>query len=170
MKVQKKTTGQSGFTLLETMMAMAIFTVGILGLFGMQSAAIKENLSANAITSGSIWAADKVEYLLGLEYETLNETHTCADLPESSEDLSGTFPYGTNSENNGKGMVPCYTVYWAIANDCLLENVPEDQKPKSINVIVTKSSKECPAQGNKATGTEEDVAVFDYIKQNTKQD
>ncbi|XOF32945.1 MAG: prepilin-type N-terminal cleavage/methylation domain-containing protein [Candidatus Electrothrix sp. YB6] len=164
MKAQKKITGQSGFTLLETMMAMAIFTVGILGLFGMQSAAIKENLSANAITSGSIWAADRVERLLGLEYETLNETHTCADLPKSYEDLS--FPYDT-SENNGVGMVPCYTVYWAIANDCLLENVPEDQKPKYIKVIVTKSSKECPAQG---TGTEEDIAVYDYIKQNTKND
>jgi prepilin-type N-terminal cleavage/methylation domain-containing protein len=165
MKAQKKTTGQSGFTLLETIMAMAIFTVGILGLFGMQSAAIKENLSANAITSGSIWAADRVERLLGLEYThaDLAVTGACTDLPESAGDLAG-WPADKQDNNNA---VPLYTVYWAVAKDCLLTDIPdagseqEEQKPKYIRVIVTKTT---------GGGEEVEMAVFDYIKQNTKND
>ena len=82
----KTTNSQHGFTLIETMIAMAIFTIGILGLFGMQSAAIKENLAANSITSGSIWAADWVEQLIALDYDDddlkLTNSFTCADFDE----------------------------------------------------------------------------------------
>ncbi|MCI5189347.1 MAG: prepilin-type N-terminal cleavage/methylation domain-containing protein, partial [Candidatus Electrothrix sp. AS4_5] len=37
MKKIKKIHTENGFTLIETLMAMAIFTIGILGLFGMQT-------------------------------------------------------------------------------------------------------------------------------------
>jgi prepilin-type N-terminal cleavage/methylation domain-containing protein len=69
MKTQNILLEQLGFTLIETLMAMAIFTIGILGLFGMQTAAIKENLAANNITTGTTWASEQVEKLIGLRYD-----------------------------------------------------------------------------------------------------
>lgn len=60
---------QDGFTLIETMVAMVIFTIGILALFGMQTAAIKENLAANNITTGATLASDRVEQLIALNYD-----------------------------------------------------------------------------------------------------
>lgn len=41
---------QRGFTLLEVMMAMAIFTIGILGVVGMQHLVVRGNASGNAVT------------------------------------------------------------------------------------------------------------------------
>ena len=163
MKEQKKIQGQGGFTLIETLMAMAIFTIGILGLFGMQTAAIKENLAANTITSGSIWAADRVEQLLGLDYTdaalAVPSSFSCTDLPASVADLAG-WPADKQEDN---GMVPLYTVYWAVADDCMLTDIPnnadptEELKPKYLRIIVTKQN---------GSGEEEEAAIFDYIKQN----
>ncbi|MCW5213639.1 prepilin-type N-terminal cleavage/methylation domain-containing protein [Desulfobulbus sp. TB] len=159
----KITECENGFTLIETMVAMAIFTIGILGLFGMQTSAIKGNLSANSITTGTTWAADRVEYLLGLSYsdEELSVTGACSALPKSAADAASlpnknTFPI-VNENHIG------YTVYWAVAKDCMLSNIPdtsdeEEQKPKTLRIIVTRDT------GNGET----ELAILTYMKQNGK--
>jgi len=59
---------QSGFTLIEVLIAVAIFTIGILSVNAMQIASIKGNASANRITESTSWASDRIETLLGLNY------------------------------------------------------------------------------------------------------
>ena len=163
-------TNQAGFTLIESLIAMAIFTIGILGLFGMQTAAIKENLAANNITTGSTWAVDQVEQLINLPYNDpagqLNDT--------DGDGCNGLDDYvtGTGTSQDADHFIlgstisttpPFYNVYWNVAQDCVLSNIPastlpeEDQRPKYIRIIVTRDN------GN---GIEQQSAIFNYIKQN----
>jgi prepilin-type N-terminal cleavage/methylation domain-containing protein len=160
-----KQTHQAGFTLIETLMAMAIFTIGILGLFGMQTAVIKQNLAANTITTGATWAADQVERLIGLPYihDDLNTTVNCEDLDNRNFAIN-------NGYTATSGIVePIYTIYWNVALNCTLIGIPNapptqpqnEQKPKYVKIIVTRFND---------NGQEVEAAVFDYIKQNVRTD
>ena len=164
---------QTGFTLIETLIAMAIFSIGILALFGMQAAAIKENLVANSITTGSAMAADRVERIISLDYDdpSLSVKGSCQDFTTTEdilkdgyiEDLigfrdivdypiSGTPEYTENKEN-------IYKVYWNVSDDCTLIALPAAQKPKHVQIIVTRDT------GDEKR-PEKAVAIFHYIKQN----
>ena len=57
-----------GFTLLEIIIAIAIFTVGILAVASMQISAINGNESASSLTGATTWGQDKIEELLALPY------------------------------------------------------------------------------------------------------
>lgn len=158
----KKNTGQAGFTLIETLMAMAIFTIGILGLFGMQTAVIKKNLAANSITTGATWATDRVEMLLGQDYEQFVDIDDdrCAGLDDRQPASAGN-PARADG-NDASGTIPNYNIYWNVASNCNMATIPDaptedqEQKPKHIRVIVTV---------DRLIG-ERELAVFDYIKQN----
>lgn len=156
---------QDGFTLIETLMAMAIFTIGILGLFGMQTAVIKKNLTANNITNGATWAADQVEQIISMNYNQLNDedgtNNGCKGLNDRPllSVSDGFIP-------NPGGTQPIYNVYWNVAQDCVMSNLPigseedgSEYRPKYLRIIVTRQN------GN---GTETEVAVFNYIKQNSR--
>lgn len=158
---------QDGFTLIETMIAMVVFTIGILGLFGMQSAAIKENLAANSITTGSSWASSRVEELIALNYDDPDISgpyKPCADFSSSNWWQATTDPAIGTDEYLGKtGNQADYFVYWAIARDCTLVEKDgiglkdsSEYRPKHLYIVVTRDS------GN----GEEVTAEFSYIKQN----
>jgi type IV pilus assembly protein PilV len=53
--------GQSGFTLIEGMVAAAILAIGLLALSGMQAMSLTKNVGANELTRVSNLAADMVE-------------------------------------------------------------------------------------------------------------
>jgi prepilin-type N-terminal cleavage/methylation domain-containing protein len=146
-------TYRAGFTLIETLIAMAIFTVGILGLFGMQAAAIKENLTANNITTGTAWAADQIEQLIGRDIvDADNDNDGCKGLDHRKIEADGFVSSGSTQ--------PIYNIYWNVAGDCTMNAVSVDlKKIQSVRVIVTRSN---------SSGSEEDVAVINYIK-NTRR-
>lgn len=56
-----KLEGQSGFTLIEGMIAAAILAVGLLGLLGMQTSSLGHNVDAKDLTTVTSLAADMVE-------------------------------------------------------------------------------------------------------------
>lgn len=55
---------QQGFTLLELLIAISIFAVGLLSIASMQITAIRTNSSANTLTAGSALAAGILEEIL----------------------------------------------------------------------------------------------------------
>jgi prepilin-type N-terminal cleavage/methylation domain-containing protein len=64
----RKLEREKGFTLLEVSFAIVILTFGLLAVASMQSAAIRGNFSASALTQGSTWAQDRLEKLMALAY------------------------------------------------------------------------------------------------------
>lgn len=157
---------QAGFTLIETLIAMAIFTIGILSLFGMQTAVIRKNLAANNITSGSTWAADQVERIISLNYNYFkdkndNRCDGLNDWPASDSAAVEAIPLISGD------VEPIYRIYWNVAKDCVMKDIPsgtaadesDEQKPKYLRVIVTRQN---------SNGTEKEFAVFNYIKQNSR--
>ncbi|RWX42939.1 prepilin-type N-terminal cleavage/methylation domain-containing protein [Candidatus Electrothrix aarhusensis] len=175
MNFTKKRLGEAGFTLIEAMIAMAIFAIGILALYAMQLAATKENITANRISTGSTWAVDKIEELLALGYEDLIEPSNANSCNPGTSNVDGCGGVGETGEVMDfiakadycdKRTDPLYNVYWNVATGCTLSEIPnaasetEEQKPKHLKIVVTKLT------GN---GTEEKIyAEFSYIKQNVR--
>ncbi len=62
---------QKGFTILEVMIAIAIFSIGILGVIKMQISSQSGNTSARTITQGTTYAQDRIERIMALTYNSI---------------------------------------------------------------------------------------------------
>ena len=61
--------GKQGFTLIETLVALGVLTIGIIAMFVMQSGSVRANLRASQISTASVWAMDKIEEFNALPYD-----------------------------------------------------------------------------------------------------
>ena len=86
-----------GFTLIETLIAMAIFSIGILAVGSMQISAINNNASARMRTEATILASETVEKLMSLE--------------NYNDPLLGTDTQSASSPNN------IYCIQWSAVAD-----------------------------------------------------
>ena len=59
---------EDGYTLIEVLIALTIFAVGLLAVAGMQTSAIRMNSTAGELTYLSTWGMDKIEELSALPY------------------------------------------------------------------------------------------------------
>ena len=91
---------EGGFTLIEVLVAMAIFLIGILAVLMMHIKAINTNAGARSVTENYTWAMDKVEELLVLNYSD-------AQLAAGDHSLAaGTFTQaGDGIDNNANGQI-----------------------------------------------------------------
>jgi type IV pilus modification protein PilV len=62
----RKSNGNQAFTLIEVLVAIAIFAIGILAVGSMQISAINNNASARMRTEATMLAAEKAEELMSL--------------------------------------------------------------------------------------------------------
>jgi type IV pilus modification protein PilV len=77
---------QGGFTLIEVLIALTIFAVGLLAIAAMQTSAIQMNSTAGNLTDLSTLGMDRLEGLIGLPYtanqlDPLNSPFTDATAP-----------------------------------------------------------------------------------------
>jgi len=98
-----------GFTLIEVLIAMFIFSVGILGIGALQHISINSNARARMHTEGYTWVADRIEWMTTLPYDD-------ADLSAGEH---GPVAEGT------------YAISWFVQEDALLTGT------KTITVTVT---------------------------------
>ena len=61
--------GQQGFTLIEVLIAMAIFSIGILAVGTLQITSTNSNASARIQTEQYTWVVDQIERMTALDYE-----------------------------------------------------------------------------------------------------
>jgi len=83
---------EAGYTLIEIVIALAIFTIGILAVFSMHISSIGGNAAARGVTENVTVAAAKVEELMAENYDDLT---------------SGT---GTDGDAS---------IEWTVADNCL---------------------------------------------------
>jgi len=65
--MKRKSVGQEGFTLVELLIALTIFAIGLLSIAGMQITALRGNSSANTLTAATALAEGVMEELLAWE-------------------------------------------------------------------------------------------------------
>ena len=120
---------EKGFTLIEVMIAMAVFAIGILAVGSMQLTAAQGNTASGKMTTAATIAQNQMEQLISLAY----------DDPSNLNDTNGDGTAGLNSNTAGTAdhadpanpVNGQYFVYWNIAADNPIRNT------KTIEVIVT---------------------------------
>ena len=92
MKINDPEKTQSGFTLIEVVIALAIFTVGILAVFSLHISSIRGNTVARGVTENVTAATSKVEELMAADYDDLA---------------------------SGSGTDGYFSINWNVADNCL---------------------------------------------------
>jgi len=147
--IKFKRNQQSGFTLLEVLIALFIFSIGILGVNAMQLTSTQGNGKANRITEASNIAADRIEQFLSTPYMPGDAGTNLLDddgdlLVDELDEQEVSDGIGTNNGALGLtdippntadvGPVPSadgnYQIYWNVAADYPVTDT------KTLRVIV----------------------------------
>ena len=125
-------TRQDGFSLIEVLIALTVFSVGILAVASMQTTATGGNAKAHYISEATGWAADRMEILLNLDYDDplLDDS---AGTNAGTAGLDDGKTAGTTADGNATSTDGQYTIYWNVAADQPIANV------KTVRVIVSHS-------------------------------
>jgi type IV pilus assembly protein PilV len=131
MKVNQQhtsTTKEKGFTLVEILIALTIFAIGILGVASMQAWGLRGNASAIWHSQAATLAADKIEELMMVSYDTLEsgpttlQSETQGDYtinwtvtPNTPINLTTTITINVtwNDHGTAKTFTPDFTFYRA---------------------------------------------------------
>ena len=105
---------EDGFTLIEVLIAITIFAVGLLAVAGMQTSAIRMNSTAGKLTNLSTWGMDKIEELSALPYSD---------------------PLLDSAGNPHQELLEDYTISWIVIDNNPVTNT------KNITVTVTGQDK-----------------------------
>ncbi|MGD8993218.1 MAG: prepilin-type N-terminal cleavage/methylation domain-containing protein [Desulfobacterales bacterium] len=126
-----------GFTLIEALIAIAIFSIGILAVSSMQISAINNNASARMRTEATMLASEKVEELMS--------------LADYDDPLLGTDTQSDASANN------IYCLQWSATEDTPIPST------KTINLSVRWTDEESGC-GN--FDQKENEVSLDFIRAN----
>jgi hypothetical protein len=137
---QEKPGPESGFLLMEVMIAIAIFGIGIFAVAVMQSGAQKGDLTSRSVSEASVIASDHLERLMSLpRWENLAENPANPYCHEYLKDTNkdgkvglGNVGPGTSDHVLHEGK---YTVYWNIATG-VFDADPNTPNTKTAAVIV----------------------------------
>jgi prepilin-type N-terminal cleavage/methylation domain-containing protein len=102
---------ENGFTMIEALIGMAVFAIGILALAGLQISYIDGNASARMQTEATASASLMLEQLRSLSYDHAN--------------------LDPGNHLAPAGALGPYNVAWQVSNDTPVNNT------KTVNVVVT---------------------------------
>ncbi len=91
----------SGFTLIEVMIALVILLIGILSLYGMQITSIKGNSAANQVTTASTLALDQIEQILSWADDDARLLSGDPFVPDGYENYTISWTGGTEKYDPG---------------------------------------------------------------------
>lgn len=91
---------QDGYTLIEVLIVMAIFSIGILGAMAMQTGAVTTNASSNKSTLALEYATDTMELLMSLN-PSENDLFNIDDDGDGTTDEADEEDDGIDNDNDG---------------------------------------------------------------------
>lgn len=133
----KKHSNQEGFTLIEVIIALFVLTIGILGAFAMQGAAINGNSIASQITQAATLGGDRLETIMTLPYNDINNLQDVNNAVASNAGAAGL----GNTDITGKAADygpftrDSFTLFYNIADDYPIVGT------KTVRVIIRRSDK-----------------------------
>lgn len=117
---------QYGFTLIEIMIAVTVFAIGILAVAAMQIESVRGNSLASGLTEATMAAQSRMEQLMSLNY---NDPILSDADNDGTGGLNDTVsPDGTSQYTGTTSAI--YNVFWNIAVNSPVNNT------KQIRVIV----------------------------------
>lgn len=125
-----KSDDQGGFTLIEVLIAMAIFAVGILGVAAMQLTSVKGNTSAGNVTANTFVGEDRVETIMSVSYNNMATLSAGTHVPAQGADGVDNDSDGQTDEAGETGPI---TVSYTVADDTPV------LKTKTVIYTVTRS-------------------------------
>ena len=118
---------EKGYTIVEVMIAIAIFSIGILSAWALQHSSIRGNTSARNLTVAAACASDRLEQLIQLPYAHADLEARLHTLTQDSDGIDNNF----NGEIDEAGESGPLSISWLVT-----DNVPIQQS-KRIRVNVT---------------------------------
>lgn len=155
--MKKQCNNTLGFTLIETAVALAVLSIGILTINIMQTGSVRGNFRASQITTASAWAGDRMERINSLDYDDnfltdQNGDGTSQDIDKNGLDDDGVDTisnFGLDETANADYTISSpenrLTLHYNVAVDHPLENM------KTIRLIVVRDA-------------DRQQLVFDYFK------
>ena len=128
-----------GFTLIEIIVAMVIFAIGILSVAALQTKATKGNISANRSTRAFTWCSDRMEMLMSLPYTDANlddglHSESDGDFDQATDLIDNDYD-GEIDEVGENGDI---NIEWTVVdNDGIAPNPPEFTKTITVTVTWT---------------------------------
>ncbi|MEA3416821.1 MAG: prepilin-type N-terminal cleavage/methylation domain-containing protein [Thermodesulfobacteriota bacterium] len=111
----------SGFTLIEVLIAMVILTVGLLGTAALIIGIINSNKLSNRISTATVLAQDKMEDIKRIGYNNaVSETKASMSSPYDNYEREVTVT--SNSPSNGMKTINV-TVYWESSKSVSLQTI-----------------------------------------------
>jgi prepilin-type N-terminal cleavage/methylation domain-containing protein len=118
---------EKGYTIIEVMIAIAIFSIGILSAWALQHSSIRGNTSARNLTVAAASASDRLEQLIQLSYAHTDLEARLHTMAQDSDGIDNNF----NGEIDEAGESGPLSISWLVT-----DNVPIQQS-KRIRVNVT---------------------------------
>ncbi len=123
---------QSGFTLVEVLIALVLFSIGILAVNAMQITSIGGNTKARRYTEAVNYASSQMEALLALEYGDsllIDDDDNGVGGLDVKSGADGTLPDDEQPEH--------YNIVWNIADDFPQTSTTANDSVKTIRVTVS---------------------------------
>lgn len=144
-KGQKRQGTESGFTLVEVLIAVAILAGGILAMAAMQLTAVGGNSYASDVTQATTLARQQMETLMATDYDDadLDDTdgngNQDVDGDGTGDNLRRPFPLSGQAQVPDPANFPAdhqtnqgrYTIYWNVAEDDAITDT------KTVCIVVT---------------------------------
>jgi type IV pilus assembly protein PilV len=105
----------NGFSLLEIMVALAVFSVGLLAIFSMQFSAIRTNAVARGVTENITVATAKVEQLMALPFDHADLAPGLRQAAMSADGIDNNLN-GAVDEPGESGYLQ---IEWNVVDNCL---------------------------------------------------
>jgi type IV pilus assembly protein PilV len=152
-----------GFSLLEVLLGITVFMIGMLGVTALNISSLKSNTFSGNLSEAAIVAASKLEELMVTNFEDadladVDGDGTLQDPGDVGSDTvgGGNFgldDFGAAADHNTSVQLreegTMYNVYWNVAEDEPITTVPPSTK--LINVIVEWKIKDKPRRISMST-------------------